>query len=222
MKPHWCCLITSNNLVHLLLRITRAKDLWQNNTLLFGCCGVTSRWWLDGITDSMDCESEQALGVDDGQGSLVCCSPWGCKESDTTEQLNWTESFLCISLGEKKMYVHSFKNIYWILWSFPSGSDSKESACNSGDPGLIHGFRWSPGEGNGNPLQYSCLENFMDSGKVSDMTEWPTLSTTFQYNILEQSLANYSHRPNLASWLFFVNKVLLEHSLVHTLTYCLW
>ena len=33
-------------------------------------------------------EFEQALGVGDGQGSLACCSPWGCKESDTTEQLN--------------------------------------------------------------------------------------------------------------------------------------
>ena len=33
-------------------------------------------------------EFEQALGVADGQGSLTCCSPWGCKESDTTEQLN--------------------------------------------------------------------------------------------------------------------------------------
>ena len=41
--------------------------------------------WLDGH------EFEQALGVGDGQGSLVCCSPWGHKESDTTEQLNWTE-----------------------------------------------------------------------------------------------------------------------------------
>ena len=36
-------------------------------------------------------EFEQALGVSDGQGSLVCCSPWGHKESDMTEQLNWTE-----------------------------------------------------------------------------------------------------------------------------------
>ena len=43
--------------------------------------------WLDGITDSMD-EFEKALGVGDGQGSLVCCSPWGRKESDTTERLN--------------------------------------------------------------------------------------------------------------------------------------
>ena len=37
-------------------------------------------------------ESEQALEVGDGQGSLECCSPWGRKESDTTEQLNWTEN----------------------------------------------------------------------------------------------------------------------------------
>ena len=43
--------------------------------------------WLDGITDLMD-EFEQALEVGDGQGSLACCSLWGCKESDTTERLN--------------------------------------------------------------------------------------------------------------------------------------
>ena len=44
--------------------------------------------WLDGITDSIGHGFEQALGVGDGQESLVCCSPWSCKESDTTEQLN--------------------------------------------------------------------------------------------------------------------------------------
>ena len=43
--------------------------------------------WLDGITDPIDM-SEQALGVADGQESLVCCSPWGCEESDMTERLN--------------------------------------------------------------------------------------------------------------------------------------
>ena len=54
--------------------------------------------WLDGITDSMDVKSEQALGVGDGQGNLACCSPWGCKESDTTERLNWTETS-CVFFG---------------------------------------------------------------------------------------------------------------------------
>ena len=47
---------------------------------------------------------------------------------------------------------------------FPGGSDGKESACSAGDPGLIPGLGRSPGEGNGNPLQYSCLENSMDGG----------------------------------------------------------
>ena len=47
---------------------------------------------------------------------------------------------------------------------FPGGSDSKESACHTGDVGLIPGLGRSPGEGNGNPLQDSCLENPMDRG----------------------------------------------------------
>ena len=47
---------------------------------------------------------------------------------------------------------------------FPGGSDGKASACNVGDLGSIPGPERSPGEGNGNPLQYSCLENPMDRG----------------------------------------------------------
>ena len=47
---------------------------------------------------------------------------------------------------------------------FPGGSDSKPSPYNAGDPGSIPGAGRSPGEGNGNPLQYSCLENPMDRG----------------------------------------------------------
>ena len=45
---------------------------------------------------------------------------------------------------------------------FPGGSEGKESAYNAGDPGLIPRSGRSPGGGNGNPLQYSCLENLMD------------------------------------------------------------
>ena len=47
------------------------------------------------------------------------------------------------------------------IWN---GSDSKEFACNAGDPGLIPGSGRCPGAGNGNPLQWSCLENPMDRG----------------------------------------------------------
>ena len=42
------------------------------------------------------CESEWTPGVGDGQGGLACCNSWGRKESDTTERLNWTETFLCV------------------------------------------------------------------------------------------------------------------------------
>ena len=45
-----------------------------------------------------------------------------------------------------------------VIAGFLGGSDLKESACNAGDPGLIPGLGRSPGEGNGYPLQYSCLE----------------------------------------------------------------
>ena len=47
---------------------------------------------------------------------------------------------------------------------FPDSSVGKESACNAGDPGLIAGLERSPGGRQGNPLQYSCLENFRDRG----------------------------------------------------------
>ena len=51
-----------------------------------------------------------------------------------------------------------------VLWGFPGSSDGKESAWDAGDPGSIPGSGRSPGEGNGYPLQYSCLENPMDRG----------------------------------------------------------
>ena len=58
------------------------------------------------------------------------------------------------------MRILSFKNR-----GFPDSSVGKESACNAGDPGLIPESGRSPGEGNGNPLQYSCLENPIDEAE---------------------------------------------------------
>ena len=55
--------------------------------------------------------------------------------------------------------MHYFRRV-----GVPGGSDSKESACYAGDPGSIPGLGGSLGEGNGYPLQYSCLDNFMDRG----------------------------------------------------------
>ena len=51
-----------------------------------------------------------------------------------------------------------------VFKGFPGGAEVKASACNVGDLGSIPGLGRSPGEGNGNPLQYSCLENPMDGG----------------------------------------------------------
>ena len=60
--------------------------------------------------------------------------------------------------------IHPFPHVR----GFPGGSDGKASACNVGDPGAIPGSGRSPGEGNANPLQYSCLENSMDGGAWHD------------------------------------------------------
>ena len=62
------------------------------------------------------------------------------------------------------MYIYTHTLLCMYVMGFPGGSDGKESACNAGDMVLIPGLGRSPGEGNGSPLQYSCLENCMDRG----------------------------------------------------------
>ena len=57
-----------------------------------------------------------------------------------------------------------FNMLSRLVMGFPGGLEGETSACNAGDPGSIPGSGRSPGEGNGNPLQYSCLENPMDRG----------------------------------------------------------
>jgi len=63
-----------------------------------------------------------------------------------------------------KVIIYFFRHIVWvdIIKYFPGGSNSKESACNEGDQGLIPGLGRSSGGENGKPFQYSCLENSMD------------------------------------------------------------
>ena len=65
---------------------------------------------------------------------------------------------------------------------FPQWLSSKESAFNAGDTGSIPGLGRSPGEGNGNPLQYSCLENSMDRGAWRATVHGVTKSQTLQSN----------------------------------------
>ena len=68
----------------------------------------------------------------------------------------------------------------------PHSSVVKESACNSGDPGSIPGSERSPGGGNGNPLQYSCLENPMDGGAWWATVHGVTKNQTRLSNFMEE------------------------------------
>ena len=77
------------------------------------------------------------------------------------------DKILCLPLPllEKQIEVFIFGIFFSkYFWDFPGGSDGKASVYNAGDPGLIPGLGRSSGDGNGNPLQYCCLENPMDRG----------------------------------------------------------
>ena len=84
--------------------------------------------------------------------------------------------------------------ILFCIWGFPGGSDGKESVCNVEDLASIPGLRWSPWEGNGYPLQYSCLENPMDReawwatvhGVAKSQTRPSDLSFFSVYSTLKQ------------------------------------
>ena len=88
----------------------------------------------------------------------MCFSPWGCAKSDMIWRLNNNTS-----KEECKEYNFNYFPVRFPV-KFNDGSDGKASAYNAGDPGSIPASGRSPGEGNGNPLQYSCLENPMDGG----------------------------------------------------------
>ena len=87
-----------------------------------------------------------------------------------------------------------------IHMGLPGGSDNRESACNAGELGSIPGSGRSPGEGNGNPLQYSCLENPMDAGAwwaivhgvAKSRTRLSNFTFTFHFHALEKEMATHS------------------------------
>ena len=128
------------------------------------------------------------LGVGDGQGGLACCSSWGHKELDTTEQLNRTE----LKIPVMKIETWSFYVFFFFFFHFSSkfygegNGTPLQCSCleNPMDGGgwwaAVHGVAKSQtplrgyfhfslsciGEGNGNPLQCSCLENSRDRSLV--------------------------------------------------------
>ena len=96
---------------------------------------------------------------------------------------------------------------FWLNWQLfwlrglPAGSDSKESACSAGDPGSVCGSGRSPGEGNGYPLQYPCLENSMDRGawKATGVAKSQTLLSDYHFHFLlpwaKQLVTKDAQRP---------------------------
>ena len=118
----------------------------------------------------------------------------GLKESDMTEQLSTalyfggTQGLCCFRIQNiLRTEPNSVSLLPWFdstsaqregvpiigaILGFPGGSDSKASSCNAGDLGSIPGSGRSPGEGNGNPLQYSGLENSMDRGTWQGYSPW--------------------------------------------------
>ena len=125
--------------------------------------------WLDG------CESEWTPGVGDGQGGLACCDSWGRKESDMTERLNWTE------LNETP-YTNSTQK------SFPGGSEVMNLPARKETEANLWGR--SSEEGNGYPLQYSFLENFLDRGTwqatVHSITKNQTWMNDFHFQYIDR------------------------------------
>ena len=108
--------------------------------------------WLDGH------EFEQALGVGDDQGGLVCCSPWGLKELDTTEWLNWMWG------GSRDMYTYTHTHIYIYIYAYES--------------------QWTPGVGDGQGGLVRCNSW---GRKESDTTERLIWSDMFNNRLVNIS-----------------------------------
>ena len=101
---------------------------------------------------------------------------------------------VCFSLSYFTLYekFKQFCTTHHMSHHFPGSSDGKESACNEGDPGLIPQSGKSPGEGSGNPLQYSCLENPMDRGtwwaSVHGVMKSQTWLSSFHFHHMPASI----------------------------------
>ena len=91
----------------------------------------------------------------------VCNLISGSSAFSKTSLNIWNFTVHILLKPDLENFEHYFASMWWL---FPGGSDGKESPCSAEDPGSIPGFGRYTGEGNGNPLQYSCLENPMDGG----------------------------------------------------------
>ena len=90
---------------------------------------------------------------------------WDCKICNPTLENRFIVMLMVKLRPYSLIWMTRLLSCYWdVLYNSPGGSDGNASACSAGDLGSIPGSGRSAGEGNGNPLQYSCLENSMDGG----------------------------------------------------------
>ena len=124
-------------------------DPWSGNkiphaTRQLSLCATTRERSSLTAMKTQHSQKKKKKGIHDCDSRLPPSWKWGCVARETAPEEFW--------------------EIFYAYKGFPSGSDGIESACNAGDLDLIPGLVRSPGEKNGYPLQYSCLENSMDRG----------------------------------------------------------
>ena len=123
-----------------------------------------------------------------------------------------------------------FRYVWWRTRGFPDGSMGKESASNAGDTGSILGLVRSLGEGNGNPLQYSCLKNLKDRSawwatvqRVTewDTTEWLSTHTHNERHTLKKKKLKYSEITMLCKFQVYskviqlcINIIIMYNSII--------
>ena len=143
-------------------------------------------------------------GKSHGSRSLVGCSPWGRLESDTTERLHFHFSLSCLGEGNgNPLQCSCLENprdggAWWAAVYGVSQSWTRlkqlSSSSSAGDLGSVPGSGRSPGERNGYPLQYSCLENSMDRGAwqatIHRITKSGTRLSEWHSHIFQRALVS--------------------------------
>ena len=165
----WCCISRTLGLHVCMLTHSVLSDPMHCGPLgspFYGIFQARVLEWV-ALSYSRDLESNGLLIPIQHQESESSARQWFCNKTCMT---------VLFIMSKVRLFISKLRNlsIYNILtWDiyirisymgFPGGSDGKESACSAGDPGSIPGPGRSPGERNGYPLQYSCLENPMERG----------------------------------------------------------
>ena len=147
--------------------------MWRVNsfkkTLMLGKIEGRRRGWQNEMVGWHHQLNEHGFrwtpGSGDEHGGLACCGSWGCRESDTTEGLNWID---------------------WYSWTKTAD--------------ILKDGKQSSEEGNGNPLQYSCLENPRDRGAL-----WAAVYGVAQSQTLLKWLSSSSKQSSSVSQSFYIN-----------------